>query len=294
MLIQYALRKSARKHAPSAIPIYGDGTRGQDYYSTHVFIDNGQGESVECVVDGITARGVRVREWDANTDSFSIERVATFRDLDGGRLIITHYLEGQQFRYNTASKFFLWEFFGLYRVSMLFESSKQVLFNKKTLVRQERIDVLRNLLLKSERGRDDGTNILGYQAAVHGVRFIRHPDYDASSVHYRRIFDSLVESGELKKEQGGLRYWVTPKALITLAAYETEERKHRDMLSPQKWMVWLTLLLLFGTAVQACVAYLQYQRDVAKDRAARDLSRRHAQPAARGTATLQAPEESAR
>ncbi|WP_057923148.1 hypothetical protein [Lysobacter capsici] len=293
MLIQYALRKSARKLAPSAIPIYGEGTRGQDYYSTHVFLDNGQGESVECVVDDITARGVKVREWDANTDKFSIERVATFGDLDGGRLSITHYLEGHQFRYNTASKFF-WEFFGLYRISILFESAKQVLFNKQILVRQERIDVLKNLLLKSERGRDDGTNTLEYQAAIHGVRFIRHPDYDASSVHYRRIFDSLVESGELNKEQGGLRYWVTPKALITLAAYETEERKHRDMLRPQKWIVWLTLLLLFGTAAQACVAYLQYQRDVVKDRAAHDLSRRHAQPAARGTATLQAPEESAR
>lgn len=270
MLIRYAFRKSARRPAPRAISVSGERTRRQDYYSAHVYLDNGHGEAVVCKVDGVTETSVQVRQWDETTAQFAIEREVPFDAVEGRRVDITHDYEGHQFGYRSPGVFFWYEFFRIYFIAVIFERLQQVLFNEKMLIRQERVDVLRQLLTRSERGRDIGMTVLAYQVDVHGVRFLRHPEYDKSSVHYRRIFDSLVESGDLRKDQAGLNYWVTPRALITLAAYETEERKHRDMLRPQKWMVWLTLLLLFGTGAQAYVAYMQFQRDLEKDRVSRD------------------------
>lgn len=61
--------------------------------------------------------------------------------------------------------------------------------------------------------------------------------------------DSLVETGDLRRE-GVLGCKVTPKALVTLAQYEEENRRHRDNIRVQQVIALVTICLFIAAIGQ--------------------------------------------
>jgi len=65
------------------------------------------------------------------------------------------------------------------------------------------------------------------------------------------MLDALVDLGELRKN--GIGYEVTGKGIAALSQYEEEERKHRESMSLQKGIRWLTVVMAVAALLQARV-----------------------------------------
>lgn len=61
---------------------------------------------------------------------------------------------------------------------------------------------------------------------LYSKRWLFHPDRESMKNHYKLIFESLVESGDLTKNDHA--YKLSSKALNTISEYERDEQKHFD------------------------------------------------------------------
>ncbi len=128
----------------------------------------------------------------------------------------------------------------------------QGVYNRKTLVRSERMNVLNHFVEKTIE--KPGFYVTPIQLGVNlnKQRWIFHPDRAKHQSHYRLLLDSLAETGELSKE--GIAYSVTGKALATLAEFEQEQQRHQDNFNSAKTTHRLTIALIgigvLGVAVR--------------------------------------------
>ena len=89
---------------------------------------------------------------------------------------------------------------------------------------------------------------------MYGDRWARHPDNEQLHQYYVLVLDSLVESDDLNLEDNG--YHLSPKALSTLAQFEEDNRKHRDLVIMQKILAALTFaLVMVGMQLEILLAW---------------------------------------
>ena len=114
---------------------------------------------------------------------------------------------------------------------------------------------LRLILERTLANRDYQTSAVAFMTELYSDRWVFHPDKDQHISYGRLLLDSLVESGDLKKVE--VSYCLSPKALLTIASYEEEERKHRDSLRQQRALSWLTFALVTVGAIQLVLQWLK-------------------------------------
>lgn len=71
---------------------------------------------------------------------------------------------------------------------------------------------------------------LGLQ--LYSRKWFYHPEKDEHKEHLKLLLESFVESGDLKRQDGG--YTLSGKALETLANHDLEQQKHQDNLATAK------------------------------------------------------------
>lgn len=226
MLFLAALNKAVRKPAPSRIPLSLPSASSNDFYSIELSRDDsrilvvGKEElGFNCIVFGDEELGIR-KVLDVDKEYCS-----------QCRLRIEHYYRGYQFTYTSAAKFIFLDFIKWHKVLVFKDGIDQSLYNSRTLVREERLDVLKYLVEKKiEDGRDFNSITMAVDKKTR--KWFYHPDKDRYRVHLQLILDSFVESGDLKKQEHGYR--VTGKALITLSEYELNVQRHNDSLKSAK------------------------------------------------------------
>lgn len=233
-----------RKPAPDTIPRSGEAGDRQDCYMAVV---RGMPVGTHMIVDSSSAVGVTGRLFG---QPVPLEpQTITWIELEKLNLEITHFLGPYEFKY-TSPRNFLWAHISRWpQLYGMGQQVRQFFFNRKKLVRVDRMKALRHLVEQRIGRRDARSSPVQLMAEIHTFRAFHHPSIDEQLAYGALLMDSLVASGDLSNEQGSYR--IMPKALVTLAQYDEDNRRHRDNKIIQWLVVWLTTILAVAAATEA-------------------------------------------
>lgn len=142
-------------------------------------------------------------------------------------MTITHYYKGLVQEYDSSFRFCAHHIFYINHILYSRKKLSQAAFNKHKLVRLDRIKVLHHLLEK-----DKGTTPESLCEEINSKLWSRHPEQRSIQNYYRLVFESLVCSGDLLKDN--FLYKISPHALKTISEHVRDEQKHIDNLNNAK------------------------------------------------------------
>jgi hypothetical protein len=134
----------------------------------------------------------------------------------------------------------------------------QFLFNRRRLARQDRIAILRYIFDRTIQDPDFHTSRFDLPSNIYGMRFWGRDDHDSHLSYYGIVLDSLLESADLRKVEHG--YALTPKAVATLDAHETQQERHSDNIRIQRTIAAITVVLAILAAAQVVTTVWQELR----------------------------------
>lgn len=233
--------------APNSIPLSGNRVMERNYYTVELgSVDDGWVFSVQSIV----SQGLNGHWYQ---DGFAPGIPASFpkASLSHCPLQIDYYIRELEIRYASPIKFLVHQltFYPWFQVWR--ERASQYIFNRQKLIRSDRITVLRVLLSQTLRNHNFRVRSGGLMVLIYGDRAARHPDNVQLRQYYVLLLNSLVDSGDLILENNF--YQLSPRALLTLAQFEEDNRKHRDLVTLQYIIASLTFALVMVGLIQAFV-----------------------------------------
>ena len=223
-MFRYLAKKLAlRKPSPNRIPMSLPRCAENDFYSVYVEIPD-QNMKLNCKSE--TSNGMEGFLWISDKDGAEACVLRSTLDNHKWLLKIEHYFKGWVLEYNSAFLFCLQNLLQKHRFLYSKDKLAQTIFNNKKLVRSERIKVLEYVLEQTTNKPDYQTDPLYLGMELYSKRWLFHPDRESMKNHYKLIFESLVESGDLTKNDHA--YKLSSKALNTISEYERDEQKHFD------------------------------------------------------------------
>jgi hypothetical protein len=219
----FAKKLALRKPSPNSIPMSLPRCADNDFYSVYIEIPD---QNMKLICKSESPHGLEGFLW--INDSDGAEACVLKSTLEGRKwsLKIEHYFKGWVLEYNSALLFCLQNLLQKHRFLYSKDKLAQTIFNNKKLVRSERIKVLEYVLEKTTNKPDYRTDPLYLGMELYSKRWLFHPHKESMKNHYKLIFESLVESGDLIRNDHS--YELSPKALNTISDYERDEQKHFD------------------------------------------------------------------
>jgi hypothetical protein len=162
-------------------------------------------------------------------------------------ILITQYLGEIEIQYRSAFEFLIYQLLQLPWMKLLLERVTQWRYSRRTLVRTDRIDVLRRFIEESIAKSDFAAGGPDVMDLMHGRSVWRFPRTDENLRYYDYLLESLADAGSLVKQ--GAHFRLAPKALATIAEYEEQNRRHNDSRRSQNAIVGLTFaIVIIGLA----------------------------------------------
>lgn len=233
------------KPCPSRIPRSGEDGKKIDCLMAHRFSDEG-----DLVFISIEAEKVYALEYDG--DSYSIERVVKLDEIDASSLTISYYRGLWNIEYRGIWAFFRGYVLGLtaaeIRAKEFASGVKQWLFNRRTLVVDKRLSVLREVLEAAVAGSKDISAMM-LVGRKHGLKAYLHPGFRDHVSEFQFYLDGLADTGELKRQN--MYFFPTGKAIQTIEESEEQDRKHKANFRIQGILAVIALLGAIAAAGQA-------------------------------------------
>ena len=243
-LSRYAIRRALSKLAPDRIPLAGDSVTSRDYFTVYLMdVDNFPRFYAKYSL-GKGVEGIWFNDGVAEGSPASIP----FFTLHSFHPRFTHYAHELEIRFSSAFEFIIQEFLSVDWLKVRLERIQTFLFNRRKLVRTDRIKLLSHIVDGTTRRHEYRVSSFGVMSEFYGRRWALHPDNDQIRSWYELLLDSLVESGDLKKNS--INYSLTPRALCTLSIFEQESAKHRNEIRVQSILAILTAALVVIGAFQ--------------------------------------------
>ncbi len=247
-----AIDKALEKPAPGSIPLSGPRAGENDFYAVHLVDSTGK---EQVWLKEKTERGYEalVRKDNDSGDS----AVLSQEDIEstGYGLRIEHYYKEYQFNYSSPLKFLLANACNWHRWVVFRDRHSQKRFNRQPLIRAERMELLQYLVERSIQKPREKFDPLFLGMQLYSRKWFFHPGKDEHKEHLKLLLESFVESGDLKRDNGG--YVLSSKALETLSNYELEKQKHRDNLATAKVgnnLTWAIVIVgILGVGAQVCM-----------------------------------------
>jgi hypothetical protein len=249
-IVRVALQRPIKRRAPESVPLGSNGIRRECYW-VRVVDDNDQ---VDLSVGSVTPRGLIGRAPTTGADA-----CVPYRLLRNRHVKVELFFRGRQTRYDCLGDYLLDGWTQFYLVRWAVDSTMQFLFNRRPLVRYDRIDVLRRLVEDAIRFPQRKVSPLSVMASVNDIRVLRHPKRNQHAAYYNMLIESLRDSGDLKQESSGFEYGVAPRALKTISEFELEERRHRDSLRVARRVATLTVVWILVACAQLVVMVVTRQ-----------------------------------
>lgn len=164
------------------------------------------------------------------------------------RFKIIHHYKEFRISNDTAARFVMEWLIGRRFFVPFDQGIRQFLFNRKRLARQDRMAILQYMFEQTVEKGDFRTSGHDLPAKIYGMRFYGRDDHDAHLAYYQLVLDSLLHSGDLVHADHS--YSISPKAVATLHAFETEEQRHRDNIGTQRKIILVTVVLAILAAAQ--------------------------------------------
>lgn len=245
---RWILKSLLKKPAPDRIPRSGD--KAKDVNCNVVYIRS-KDESWTILCNKIDSKGVTGKCW-FNQEEFD-ELSIPWPWLSGYELDITHFYGMYDLRYSSISQYFFEGILPWDKLKIVLGKVQQFLFNRKELVRSERIETLKIILEETIENRNFTVSSVSLSGLLYTQKWVFHPDKTRQLAYNDLLIKSLAESGELHSVQYG--YKLSPKALVTISAYEEDQKRHNDNLAQSNATKWLTFALIIVGLIQAGVTY---------------------------------------
>lgn len=246
-LVRYAASLALRRPAPDPILSSGKLLDARNCYIVHLCP---QDEVRLALIKGTNPHGLSGLWFnvDRKPGEYGLEVSIPNSSIPEFTLSIMHYLNETSRLYKNPFKFIVFQWLLVPYILLYLGRAQQYLFNKRKLARDDRIVVLRHIYLKSLQDNDYVTTAVGLASEVFGYRWLYHPEKKLIQNNYELILKSLTESSDLTRPDYVFR--LAPKALITLAAHEEEDRRHGDNVKQQRLIVSLTAAIVFVELLQ--------------------------------------------
>ncbi|RWB30516.1 MAG: hypothetical protein EOQ43_15310 [Mesorhizobium sp.] len=245
-----------KRPAPDRIPLSPPRSLTNNFFVVHlverVFVK-------EHLVRGLVPEGVKVLYFNGNGEP-GYEAIIPNRMLGTFEFKLDHYLWGYTIVYRAPLLYLLQRLFGHAYWLVFWEKRKQSFFNAETLVRHDRIEVLRYFITKTEAEHDFRIGPIGLMEDLHTHRSFSHPQHDRLLQYYQMLLESLADAGYLGACQHH-SFGLLPKGMSGLSEYELEERRHTDNKKQQSRIGWLTVALVMIGVVQAGITYFTIPPD---------------------------------
>lgn len=203
-------------------------------------------------------------KWDGNhfKDKLSIN----LNDISKYDFRVTHFYGLDTINYDNIY-IIAWNYFSRVKyvkikIYRILSSLNQYIFNKKKLITKTRMDLLQFMFdLYLDLGQPS-TDVIDLMTKLYSIRWVYHPSKDDQMMKLKIYLESLVESGDVKREN--LNYSITGKAITTLESFEKEEQRHIARVKLQRRLVWLTLILVLIGLIQAGLLKFPILLDLSK------------------------------
>lgn len=209
-------------------------------------------DSWTLLVKDVLKKGFKGKFWSGEKEHTDV--CIPFSLLKDEALDITHFFGAYDLKYKSLTSYFFSGVLPVDRCKIWLGKLDQFLFNRKGLIRSERIDTLKLILERTIENRNFKLNEISLATMLHTQKWVFHPDKERQLSYGKLLLESLVESGELIKER--YEYKLSAKALITISDYEDESKRHNQNLAQSKSMKWLTIVLIIVAIAQTTVAYI--------------------------------------
>lgn len=174
---------------------------------------------------------------------------------------IEHIYRGFTIRYTNYWDFILSYIFGRAWWLALRDRLSQWRFDQVAPNLRRDRDILQKLIDIRVAAGDDGLRFaprgigtVELMGKMYGQRIYAHPNYARLAAHLNLAIEAFVESGEVKRANGGY-FYASGRALSTLSRIEETEIRHRDQVFLHRWMVILT----FGLVVVGLLQLVPFQ-----------------------------------
>jgi hypothetical protein len=215
------------------------------------------------LVRSLSGDNLECHEWSGQ--SFDKPVTVPLSSVDAKDVSITHFYGYSEVQYRGILDFSIGRTLFLPYLKIHFirtiNAVDQYFFNKKKLFTRQRIELLKFLV---ER-RLEGAPISGgidLMTGLYSLKWVLHPDKDSQLRRVNFYLDSLVDTGELRREN--YKYELTGEALKAIEIYEEQERKHTENVKIQRRMLLLTFAIVLLTGAQAGLYKLPMLLDLSK------------------------------
>lgn len=249
-IYRLAIRRALKKPSPARIPLSLPRAATNDFFEVNVlahgadtksFYISGQERKSYVGVYFPYPYGAGPR------GRFPVSKVHNYK------VQIRHYLRGYEFSTSSPVIFLLQQLVRYHWLLISQDRLAQFFFNRRTLSRHDRIEILKTFVVKTTADPQYRTNAIDLVSDLHSLRTFSHPSRDSIIAYYRLILQSFREAGDLSLDNNS--YQLTGQGVTTLAQYELEERRFRENLRQQKQITRLTVVIVIVGLLQAFVTY---------------------------------------
>jgi|LakMenEpi03Aug12_release.lakeMendotaPanAssembly.Ray.scaffolds.fasta_scaffold321213_1 hypothetical protein len=224
------------------------GERGAAVNCFVIAID--KNEAPYLLVESLNGEDLVCIKWDGN--KYSTQCKLPLANLSPKDFHITHYYGVNEIHYQGILQYIIsratrWPYIGICLVRIIYRFD-QYFFNKKKLISDKRIKLLRLLVNETLDGRPEH-ELLGMMTKLYSIRWFSHPQGQEAKRRLEAYLNWLEETGELRKQNH--TYIVTGKALHVIEEYEEQERKHAENIILQRSSLLVALTIALLTFVQA-------------------------------------------
>ncbi|UXS26949.1 hypothetical protein [Agrobacterium tumefaciens] len=238
---------SLRRSAPTLLSLSNKELNAYAVYLTGVDGSN------QFLADEFHEFGVSGKWWSAGKARFEEPCSVPHTCLHMFNIDMRYFYKGWTFHIQSASSFLILFHFLKYAFWVVaYSKVRQIFFNRHRLTRRDRMKVLNHIFSETLNRHDYRAYHTELLTKFYSIQWVRHPQKEELLRYYSLLLESLAESGELKKD--GATYVLAAGALNTIAAYELEERRHRDNYRVQSGIFALTFVLALIGIAQAYAA----------------------------------------
>lgn len=258
-LTKWVLNRVSKKRAPSQFALANEGPAAD---AMNWFILKFTASHTErYLFRAIEPAGYKFGQFGSEDDVYlDIDQVAKME------MSCEFYYRGYLVTYRNKRAMFISQLLGTWWLTINADKLSQWLFNRRSLVTADRIEMMRFLCGEAMKDANFRAEPQSRANAMHGKRFWRHPGAHGHVQRERFLLDSLVATGDLSREQDG-HYRVQAKMVASLESIEGEDRRHRRSNRIQWALFLVALFAAAATFIQAFEAWQQGHRDTTLKRA---------------------------
>lgn len=244
-VIRLAMKMATRRPLPERIPLSGkERTEKRNYTAPFLTKEGERKFLVEKVIpEGFEGQWFETRTSAAEPRSIPNAEITSY----GTRF--EQYAAEMEITYDSPLEFIIYRLLGVPWLIVRRERLAQFIYNQRKPVKASRMRVLRHFLARTQEDHDYRAAAERLMTELHGVRWSRNEANVSLFFNYERLLDSLVESGDLVKNEHS--YVLANEALLTLERYEDDRARQREGSQLQRMLIYVTLALAFVGLIQA-------------------------------------------